>query len=247
MKKIVSGQQVNQAIPALKQVSKKMATGSKETFGQGKSDDLPITKTDASKAGLYVSVLCGFGILATIALLAFHLSLVEQPTQLIKLSIPQIACTSQECESARTLLTMEENAQTHRASHIKSALSVRLMTYVLAEIIALVMIVMGGMLVFNRIEGGGEDIGYIQSEDGKLAQKSFFMTTAFPGVMLCLFGSLTLVSAMFLPTREAAKIVWKDAPVFHANPNSTLILNGLPDQLHQVDPNKIPKEFLKGS
>lgn len=131
------------------------------------------------------------------------------------------ACPSKPCSDGVILAMMEQDAQILRSERMRNALNSRMAIFVIAEIVALILVALGGVLIFDRIRGAGVN---------HLSVKDFTLKSNWPGVVLCGFGTLILFGALVLTTTSGYRLSIWDRPVFVSDPNwarnRSLLLSG---------------------
>ncbi len=110
-------------------------------------------------------------------------------------------------------LAMEQDAQMLRTDRVRTTMVSRLMIFVIAEIVALLLVALGAVLIFNRIEGskGDTTINY-----GKL-----FFSTSFPGLGMCAIGAAVIAFSLYLASVKGMLITVYDRPVYTEDLNLT--------------------------
>lgn len=172
----------------------------------------------AEKAGYILTALSATFVLAIIGVLAWHIHLIQEPNITWMDGFkPAINCSTTECIQQNSMLKLELKLVSDRTERIRVALSSRVMISVVAEVVALTLVVLGGSLIFNRIQSDKEAV--LVKGGATSNQWSFFLGTAFPGVLLCLFGSFILLGAMYFPSKMSARISVRDIPVFIPDDN----------------------------
>ncbi len=166
----------------------------------------------SQKAGYIVVGISGILVLAILGAVSFHIYMITNPESLYVSNFDSISCSNYECELAKANLMLESDVLFQRTARVQFAVGSRLFISVVAEISALTLIVLGGALVFDRIQGDREALIVSTKTDTNSNQLS--LMSSFPGVLLCFFGAITLIFAMWFPTREEAKISVVDLPVF---------------------------------
>ncbi|MEQ8701844.1 MAG: hypothetical protein RLT05_35440 [Bauldia litoralis] len=107
-------------------------------------------------------------------------------------------------------LYMESDAQFLRSERSQSLVGARLTVMILAEIVGLSLIVLGGAMVFSRVRGQ-TDIALEQNST--LSQKiRTRIASEFPGLLMCLFGSLVVIFAVNASIKT--KIETRDGAIY---------------------------------
>lgn len=177
-------------------------------------------------AGLVVCIFSTLFVGAVLFVLFTQIHLIEEDLPDPVLNPNELVCATEDCSLEVARLAIETDVFARRYLAVKSAMSSRLMIFVTAEIIALTLIVLGGVLIFDRIRGSSEKIGLSsgapppdpsqpeQSAASTGIGWSVFLGTTFPGVMLCAFATGILAFALHLSNQVEAKIKINDSPVF---------------------------------
>jgi len=144
---------------------------------------MQLTKVLSGLAGLAVSVACAAFVAGVLWILWDQINLIEEDLPLRER--PPIV---EICETETCALTVEQYMVEHsmiatRYTAVRTAQATKLMIFVTAEIIALTMVVLGGVLIFDRVRGKTDVI----LETGADPQKqdppqSFLFSSDFPGV-----------------------------------------------------------------
>ncbi|EFL87565.1 hypothetical protein [Ahrensia sp. R2A130] len=137
---------------------------------------------------------------------------------------PAILCVSEDCMTKRTLIALELHAFNLRNQRVQSALTSRLFVQVIAQVVALALIVLGGVLVFDRVRSRTSVMSFGRTQlatpgQDKPRSWSFVLVSDLPGVLLCAMGMLTLGASMYF-IANAALIEVSDVPIYLENPNT---------------------------
>lgn len=109
-------------------------------------------------------------------------------------------------------LVMESDAQFLRTERAQSLVAARLTVMIIAELIGLSLVVLGGAFIFARIRGEGSlDLSKGTEVAGKLLSE-------FPGLFLCGFGALVVIWALNVSVDENSIISTFDRPLFFPSP-----------------------------
>ena len=184
-------------------------------IGQSKQQITPQESTFLSKvAAVAVTVLSVITIIVILSILYFQINRIHRIIDYSSDSDILIECTNDDCRERQALLNLERRLFSQRTERIQGALSSRLTLNLVAELVALTLIVLGGVLVFDRAQSAGEVVEVRRSAGWQLA-----LATTFPGVILCALGTVTLGLAMYFPTKQGAELRITDIPVFIEDPN----------------------------
>ena len=120
-------------------------------------------------------------------------------------------------------LIMESDAQFLRTERAQSLVGARLTVMVVAELIGLCLIVLGGAFIFVRIRGVGSISGEKSTEDGK--KQLFQFISDFPGLFLCAFGMLLVIWALNTAIHDNSQTVTTDRPLYFPANNYIEVTN----------------------
>lgn len=179
----------------------------------------------SKQAGKWTVFMTAGTLLVVLGLLAYAMTLIHRTDPIVhNLSF---SCSDTECELSKARLQLDQRAFDRRDQRVQSALSSRLMISVLAQLAALTLIVLGGALVFDRIQSSGEGVHIARTPQGTEQDRwGFVLLTAFPGVLLCLMGVVTLIAAIYFSSRDANRIQVTDYPVFSGGGPAIILTNG---------------------
>ena len=108
-------------------------------------------------------------------------------------------------------LYMESDAQFLRTERAQSLVAARLTVMIVAELVGLSLIVLGGAFIFARIRGSSS-----LEVDGGLPDKAsrYSLVSNFPGLFLCGFGAVVVIWALEVSVSDNARITTGDRPLF---------------------------------
>ncbi len=162
------------------------------------------------KAGYWVSIASALFVAGLIALLFYQVYLQNQ-------QIPELMVTQDEALSDRLpdTVRLELELQRYRASRAESALLFRHIGSVAGVVVSLTMVVLGSILVFDRVYAAGD--GDLNLTDG--GKLNLQAKSGFPGYLLTTLGAATLVANMLLFGPWGTAMVTRDIPVFVRDEN----------------------------
>lgn len=177
------------------------------------------TSTSSSQwAALLVSIISSLIVAFIIWVMFQHVQMMHadmSPALLEDITLED--CDTAECSLLEAQLNLEQKMIAHRNERVVSMLSSRLSLGVISLVVALIIIVFGGVLIFDRAIGHGQRLE--ASEGGEQGRK-VSLTTPFAGVILCLIGAVLAAVAMYIPISGGAKISVLDIPVYTADENA---------------------------
>ena len=177
-----------------------------------RAPELKVEQTQHSKwAALTVTIASMLIIGGVLAVLHTHLNAANRAhVQPLNASQLILACAPNPCSTEALVMMMEQDAQVLRSERFRNAINSRMAIYVIAEIVALMLVALGSVLIFDRIKADtGETASF-----GKIK-----FTSAWPGAMLCFFGTAILGYALFLTVSPGYRLSIWDRPVFVTDPN----------------------------
>lgn len=105
-------------------------------------------------------------------------------------------------------LIMESDAQFLRTERAQSLVGARLTVMLIAELIGLSLVVLGGAFIFARVRGEGS-VDFTKGSE--IVTK---IISEFPGVLLCGFGTLLIIWALDTSVDDNSRTTTTDAPLF---------------------------------
>ncbi len=162
------------------------------------------------KAGYWVSIASALFVAGLIALLFYQVFLQNQ-------QIPALMVTEDGALRDRLpdTVRLELELQRYRAARAESALLFRHIGSVAGVVVSLTMVVLGSILVFDRVYAAGD--GDLKLTDGGKLNMS--AKSGFPGYLLTTLGAATLVANMLLFGPWGTAMVTRDVPVFVRDEN----------------------------
>ncbi|MGB0854854.1 MAG: hypothetical protein ACPGVA_12360 [Pikeienuella sp.] len=105
---------------------------------------------------------------------------------------------------------IESDAQFLRSMRAQSGLSARLMVQVVAELVGLSLIVLGGTLIFARIRASaGAETATFEGVGLKVA-----VLTTYPGLILCVVGAAVCAWTLQITVNDNARITTNDGAIY---------------------------------
>jgi len=158
---------------------------------------------------------------AIIALLAMHIWVVEGKYERNKLSDWGLsACQYEPCAQEARLLTLESEAQALRTDRIRTAQLSRLFVFIVAEVAGFALLVMGSVLVFDRV--------IARQQESLVVATRWSARSEFPGLLMCFLGAIMVIWSVQSANRTAGFFEVFDRPVFLPDPNWYRNQLGLP-------------------
>lgn len=112
----------------------------------------------SKRAGLIVCVTSAFFVGIILYILMQQIEMIEQTLPVSTLSGHKIVCETEACSLSYTKLLIESDVLKARYTAVQSSMSSRLMIFVSAEIVALILAVLGGVLIFDRVRSNEEGL-----------------------------------------------------------------------------------------
>lgn len=141
------------------------------------------------KAGLIVTVVSACFVLGLIALLFHHSNQIKPTAQALLVPDAMIsACDSVSCREA----LVEQEVQRFRAMRVESAMLYRNEVYVATIIVSLAMVVLGSVLIFDRVTSLQPGVAGLDN-----GQYRAVLASTFPGLMLGVAGAAVLALNSF--------------------------------------------------
>ncbi|SDB35209.1 hypothetical protein [Bauldia litoralis] len=163
-------------------------------------------------------VVCSVGFVAGMLwLLYFQLDRIETSARVTPVEAVIGALTTLPIVDERKVellgqLVMESDAQFLRSERSQSLVAARLTVMIIAELIGLSLVVLGGAFIFARIRGAGSlDLSKGTEVTGKLLSE-------FPGLFLCGFGAFVVIWALNTSVDRNSIIRTMDRPLFFPSP-----------------------------
>ncbi|MDO5706911.1 MAG: hypothetical protein Q4G49_17810, partial [Paracoccus sp. (in: a-proteobacteria)] len=163
----------------------------------------------ARRAGEMVMKTTGWIVAGVLVATTLFLVLIQMNTGRPLSPEDAAALTAAAPDHARILL--EKTAQRLRTDRVMISLSLRLMIYMIAGIVALILVVTGAVMIHNRIEG-------IQRDSVKVSAAE--LRSTWPGLIQCGIGAAVICASMYLATHKDNQITVWDVPVFVEDTNS---------------------------
>ena len=108
------------------------------------------------------------------------------------------------------LAALESDAQYLRSTRAQSGLSARLIVQVVAELVGLSLVVLGGTLIFARIRAeAGSNSAELERDGWKVG-----LRTTYPGVFLSLAGAVVCIWTLNLTVHDNARIIVQEVPQY---------------------------------
>lgn len=170
------------------------------------------------EAGKVVTTIAGLLALAVLLSLTTQLVMLEQKVKMPSTALEVIArCETINCTDTTLMAALEQDAQSLRSDRVRRSINARLMIFVVAELVALTLIALGGVLIFDRVES---------RSPGEVRLSWLRVVSVFPGVILCLFGAAVLCVAIQTASDPKSRTTVWDYPVFLTDPNAARNLGG---------------------
>lgn len=162
-------------------------------------------------AAFLVMALASLTVGAIIALLFAHIWVVEGKYERNRLSDWGIsACQFEPCAQEARVLTLESEAQALRTDRIRTAQMSRLFVFVVAEVAGFALLVMGAVLVFDRV---------IARQQDSIVYSNWSARSEFPGLLMCFMGAVMVIWTVQSANRTAGFFEVFDRPVFLPDSN----------------------------
>lgn len=120
-------------------------------------------------------------------------------------------CSSSECQR----LLLESDIQNMRSARVGYALIYRFSLSAAAIVVSLATIILGSVLVFDRVRSDKDNGAQIQASEMKLMANS-----TFPGLIMVFFGSVTLSITLLFANYLSPVVNVRDLPVFIEDHNA---------------------------
>lgn len=193
----------------------------------------PVPPGLSGPAAFLVMALASLTVGAIIALLAAHIWIVEGKYERNQLSDWGLsACQYEPCAQQARLLTLESEAQALRTDRIRTAQLSRLFVFIVAEVAGFALLVMGAVLVFDRV--------IARHQESVTASKNWSARSEFPGLLMCFLGAMMIIWTVQSANRTAGFFEVFDRPVFISDPNWYRNQLGLPSGSR---PNLTPEDI----
>lgn len=141
-------------------------------------------------------------------------------------NIPE-TCADEFCRFA----ALEADIQQMRSARVGYALIYRFSLAAAAIIVSLATIVLGAVLVFDRVQSAADNVLVLESEKYKAT-----ITSTWPGLVMVALGSFTLCISVVISGPMAPRLNVVDVPVFVEDPNSLRNAMGLVAMVQTVVP-----------
>jgi hypothetical protein len=187
------------------------------------------------QAGYAVMVISGLIIVLVMATLLFQLYKVEGKYGGVASGLDMMEhCKQQACTETTMRLLLEQDAQVLRNDRVRSALNMRLIIFVVAEVVALTMIVMGGVLVFDRVQS---------LHRSSIEVDRIKLMTTFPGLIMCLLGTMIVGGSIWISSQRSSMMKIVDLPVYIRDVN---LLSTYAGYSSMTGPTDAPEEKKTG-
>lgn len=165
----------------------------------------------SGRAAFIVMALASITVGAIIFILALHIWVVEgKYERSMPIDWGLASCQDGPCFEEARILTLESEAQGLRTDRIRTAQLSRLFVFIVAEVAGFALLVMGSVLVFDRV---------IAREQENIVVHSWSARSEFPGLLMCLIGAILVVWTVQSANRTTGFFEVFDRPVFLADPN----------------------------
>ncbi len=166
-----------------------------------------------NRAAFFV-VICSIGfVIGMLLILYFQLNRIENSAHVtaVDAAIDAIVAEPLPEDSKIGLLgqlIMESDAQFLRTERAQSLVGARLTVMIIAELIGLSLVVLGGAFIFARVRGEGN------AEFQKGSEIAAKLASEFPGIFLCAFGTILVIWALNTSVDDNSRTTTTDRPLF---------------------------------
>lgn len=168
----------------------------------------PEYEAKAGKTVMHISVLI---ILLIVMALVLEVVLVEMKFTKPELQNNLTSYCSPSCTENDFAMAMEQDAQLLRTDRVRTSMISRLMIFVVAEVVALLLVALGGVLIFNRIES--------TRDSNEVGWKDLVFRTNFPGLIMCGLGAFVIYSTVQMAGGPSLLLRVVDLPVYTKDTN----------------------------
>ena len=169
-------------------------------------DPMSMTK----RAGIIVTVLSTLFIIAVIGLVSMLVWKMESSFTSANVTESVWENCVGTCSELEYAILLEQDAQAMRNHRVRSALASRLLINAVAEVIALTLIALGAVLVFDRVES---------SREQSAGFWSFTFKSTFPGLIICGMGTVLTYMTVHISASPESRFTVLDLPVHLSDPN----------------------------
>lgn len=206
---------------------------SETPISQGSGSFRQVPSGLSGRAAFLVMAVSSLTVGGIIALLALQIWIVEGKYERNQLSDWGLgACQYEGCAQEARLFTIESEAQSLRTDRIRTAQLSRLFVFVVAEVAGFTLLVMGAVLVFDRV--------IARQQDSITASQNWSARSEFPGILMCFLGSVIVIWTVQSANKTAGFFEVFDRPVFISDPNWYRNQIGLPSGSR---PNNNPQDI----
>ncbi|MEM5474697.1 hypothetical protein WNZ14_23500 [Hoeflea sp. AS60] len=159
----------------------------------------------SKEAARYVSIASAWFV--TLLVLYLFVSAVLQHLHFAEYGASNLiaGCATPECQR----LALESDIQNMRSARVGYALIYRFSLSAAAIVVSLATIILGSVLVFDRVRSPAENAAEIQASELKLMANS-----TFPGLIMVFLGSCTLSITLLFTNSLSPVVEVRDVPVF---------------------------------